>query len=41
MPADNRAYGTRACRFLGTKLGGRGKVVMLQGDLPGPAKEHR
>ena len=31
--ADNRAYGTKACRFLGTKLGGKGKVVMLQGDL--------
>src|SRR5687767_1556801 len=31
--ADNRAYGTKACQFLGTKLGGRGKVVMLQGDL--------
>lgn len=31
--ADNRAYGENACRFLGTKLGGEGKVVMLQGDL--------
>ncbi|WP_406327380.1 sugar ABC transporter substrate-binding protein [Streptomyces sp. NBC_00203] len=31
--ADNRAYGVKACRFLGTKLGGEGKVVMLQGDL--------
>ncbi|GIJ49660.1 ABC transporter substrate-binding protein [Virgisporangium aliadipatigenens] len=31
--ADNRAYGTKACQFLGTKLGGQGKVVMLQGDL--------
>lgn len=31
--ADNRAYGEKACRFLGTKLGGEGKVVMLQGDL--------
>ncbi|WFE36164.1 sugar ABC transporter substrate-binding protein [Micromonospora sp. WMMD975] len=31
--ADNRAYGTRACQFLGTKLGGKGKVVMLQGGL--------
>jgi len=31
--ADNRAYGEKACRFLGTKLGGQGKVVMLQGDL--------
>ncbi|MCD9876115.1 sugar ABC transporter substrate-binding protein [Streptomyces guryensis] len=31
--ADNRAYGEKACRFLGTKLGGKGKVVMLEGDL--------
>ncbi|EKX63225.1 sugar ABC transporter substrate-binding protein [Streptomyces ipomoeae] len=31
--ADNREYGEKACRFLGTKLGGEGKVVMLQGDL--------
>ncbi|SOD84084.1 sugar ABC transporter substrate-binding protein [Streptomyces sp. Ag109_G2-15] len=31
--ADNLAYGEKACRFLGTKLGGVGKVVMLQGDL--------
>ncbi|MEV5879627.1 sugar ABC transporter substrate-binding protein [Streptomyces sp. NPDC052101] len=31
--ADNRAYGEKACRFLGTKLGGEGKVAMLQGDL--------
>lgn len=31
--ADNRAYGEKACHFLGTKLGGEGKVVMLQGDL--------
>ncbi len=31
--ADNRAYGEKACRFLGAKLGGEGKVVMLQGDL--------
>ncbi|WP_410644193.1 sugar ABC transporter substrate-binding protein [Amycolatopsis sp. lyj-346] len=31
--ADNRAYGEKACRFLGAKLGGNGKVVMLQGDL--------
>lgn len=31
--ADNRAYGEKACRFLGAKLGGTGKVVMLQGDL--------
>ncbi|MEJ3745623.1 sugar ABC transporter substrate-binding protein [Actinomycetes bacterium KLBMP 9797] len=31
--ADNRAYGEKACKFLGTKLKGAGKVVMLQGDL--------
>jgi ribose transport system substrate-binding protein len=31
--ADNRAYGEKACMFLGTKLSGAGKVVMLQGDL--------
>jgi ABC-type sugar transport system substrate-binding protein len=31
--ADNRAYGTKACQFLGTKLGGTGKVIMFEGDL--------
>ncbi|MFF5114306.1 sugar ABC transporter substrate-binding protein [Streptosporangium sp. NPDC000509] len=31
--ADNRAYGEKACKFLGEKLSGKGKVVMLQGDL--------
>jgi simple sugar transport system substrate-binding protein/ribose transport system substrate-binding protein len=31
--ADNRAYGEKACQFLGNKLNGSGKVVMLQGDL--------
>ena len=31
--ADNRAYGINACQFLGTKLGGKGKVVMLEGGL--------
>jgi ABC-type sugar transport system substrate-binding protein len=31
--ADNRAYGEKACRFLGAKLHGAGKVVMLEGDL--------
>ncbi|RAG86671.1 sugar ABC transporter substrate-binding protein [Streptacidiphilus pinicola] len=31
--ADNRAYGQKACEFLGTKLGGKGSVVMLEGDL--------
>ena len=29
----NRAYGTKACQFLGTKLGGKGKVIMFEGDL--------
>ncbi|AGL19176.1 sugar ABC transporter substrate-binding protein [Actinoplanes sp. N902-109] len=31
--ADNRAYGTKACQFLGTRLAGKGKVVMLEGGL--------
>jgi ribose transport system substrate-binding protein len=31
--ADNRAYGTKACEFLGEKLGGQGKVVEFQGAL--------
>ncbi|MFL5997534.1 MAG: sugar ABC transporter substrate-binding protein [Streptomyces sp.] len=31
--ADNRAYGEKACQFLGTKLKGKGKVVMLEGGL--------
>ncbi|MFI7306313.1 sugar ABC transporter substrate-binding protein [Micromonospora aurantiaca] len=31
--ADNRAYGTKACEFLGEKLGGKGKVVEFQGAL--------
>jgi simple sugar transport system substrate-binding protein/ribose transport system substrate-binding protein len=31
--ADNRAYGERACRFLGDTLKGKGKVAMLEGDL--------
>jgi simple sugar transport system substrate-binding protein/ribose transport system substrate-binding protein len=31
--ADNRAYGEKACKFLGAKLGGKGKVVMLEGGL--------
>ncbi|WP_411120172.1 sugar ABC transporter substrate-binding protein [Streptomyces sp. 058-1L] len=31
--ADNRAYGEKSCQFLGTKLQGKGKVVMLQGGL--------
>lgn len=31
--ADNVAYGTKACEFLGEKLGGKGKVVQLMGAL--------
>ncbi|WP_329353098.1 sugar ABC transporter substrate-binding protein [Streptomyces sp. NBC_01261] len=31
--ADNRAYGEKACQYLGTKLSGKGKVVMLEGGL--------
>ncbi|WP_433277577.1 sugar ABC transporter substrate-binding protein [Pseudonocardia xinjiangensis] len=31
--ADNRAYGQKACEFLGEKLGGAGKVVEFQGAL--------
>ncbi|HKS49483.1 MAG TPA: sugar ABC transporter substrate-binding protein [Amycolatopsis sp.] len=31
--ADNRAYGEKSCHFLGTKLHGTGKVVMLEGEL--------
>ncbi|GIH26454.1 ABC transporter substrate-binding protein [Acrocarpospora phusangensis] len=31
--ADNKAYGTKACEFLGEKLGGSGKVVQLMGAL--------
>jgi ribose transport system substrate-binding protein len=31
--ADNEAYGTKACDYLGEKLGGKGKVVEFQGDL--------
>ncbi|PSL50671.1 simple sugar transport system substrate-binding protein/ribose transport system substrate-binding protein [Saccharothrix carnea] len=31
--ADNRAYGEKACKFLGEKLGGTGKVVEFQGSL--------
>ncbi|QHC21998.1 sugar ABC transporter substrate-binding protein [Streptomyces sp. GS7] len=31
--ADNRAYGERSCEYLGNKLGGRGRVAELQGDL--------
>jgi ribose transport system substrate-binding protein len=31
--ANNKAYGLKACNFLGTKLHGHGKVVMLEGDV--------
>ena len=31
--ADNRAYGTDACTFLGEKLGNKGTVVEFQGSL--------
>ncbi|HEU5159455.1 MAG TPA: sugar ABC transporter substrate-binding protein [Streptosporangiaceae bacterium] len=31
--ADNRAYGQKACEFLGDRLKGKGKVVMFEGDL--------
>ncbi|ETK37497.1 sugar ABC transporter substrate-binding protein [Microbispora sp. ATCC PTA-5024] len=31
--ADNRAYGEKACEFLGDKLGGKGEVVQLMGSL--------
>jgi simple sugar transport system substrate-binding protein/ribose transport system substrate-binding protein len=31
--ADNRAYGEKACKFLGDQLGGKGKVVEFQGAL--------
>jgi ribose transport system substrate-binding protein len=31
--ADNRAYGQKACEFLGEKLGGQGKVIEFQGSL--------
>jgi ribose transport system substrate-binding protein len=31
--ADNRAYGEKACKFLGDQLKGKGKVVEFQGAL--------
>jgi len=31
--ADNRAYGTNACQFLGAKIKGKASVVMLEGGL--------
>ena len=30
--ADNKAYGTKACQFLGNSMKGSGSVVMLEGD---------
>jgi ribose transport system substrate-binding protein len=31
--ADNRAYGQKACEFLGAQLKGKGKVIEFQGSL--------
>ncbi|WP_327322454.1 sugar ABC transporter substrate-binding protein [Streptomyces sp. NBC_01210] len=31
--ADNRAYGEKACKYLGEQLKGKGKAVEFQGDL--------
>ncbi|BFV55652.1 sugar ABC transporter substrate-binding protein [Kitasatospora sp. CMC57] len=31
--ADNKAYGSKACEFLGKQLGGKGKVAEFQGSL--------
>ncbi|MCL8017139.1 sugar ABC transporter substrate-binding protein [Streptomyces sp. AS02] len=31
--ADNKAYGTKACEYLGEQLGGKGKIAELQGAL--------
>ncbi|WP_426565943.1 sugar ABC transporter substrate-binding protein [Angustibacter sp. McL0619] len=31
--ADNRAYGEKACKYIGETLKGKGKVVMFEGDL--------
>jgi simple sugar transport system substrate-binding protein/ribose transport system substrate-binding protein len=31
--ADNKAYGTKACEYLGKQLGGKGKVAEFQGAL--------
>ncbi|MGC5168380.1 sugar ABC transporter substrate-binding protein [Luteimicrobium sp. DT211] len=30
---DNRAYGEKACQYIGKTLGGKGNVVMFEGDL--------
>jgi simple sugar transport system substrate-binding protein/ribose transport system substrate-binding protein len=31
--ADNKAYGDKACQFLGQQLKGKGKIVEFEGDL--------
>ena len=31
--ADNRAYGTQACQYLGKAMNGKGKVAEFEGDL--------
>jgi ABC-type sugar transport system substrate-binding protein len=31
--ADNKAYGQKACEFLGQKTGGKGTIVEFEGDL--------
>ncbi|MEW1865966.1 sugar ABC transporter substrate-binding protein [Streptomyces sp. NBC_00669] len=31
--ADNKAYGTNACKYLGAQLKGKGKVAEFEGDL--------
>jgi ABC-type sugar transport system substrate-binding protein len=31
--ADNKAYGTKACKYIGDTLQGKGNVVMFEGDL--------
>jgi ABC-type sugar transport system substrate-binding protein len=31
--ADNKAYGQKACEFLGAKLAGKGTIVEFEGDL--------
>ena len=31
--ADNKAYGEKACKFLGEQIKGKGKVVEFEGDL--------
>ena len=39
--ADNVAMGTDACKALGEKVGGSGKVLEIQGDLSGLAGQQR